>query len=175
MSLLKISGLIAGLVAVLILGQNITNIDTETANAALVPNVRFIDIDVNVPKDTKTQHQTSALETIRGEVFTIDKVVLRNGLSRGLQIMVETDDEILPAYIGPEWVLESNNLVLNPHDRVTMKGLRTNIDGFDLFVVSEVTKGQKTISIMDQNKLSAWLEISGRVLEVSTALARNEK
>ena len=184
MSLLRISGLIIGLAALLAVRQSVTSFDANTARAALVPNVRLIDVEVETPNENRGRvsgtHETAtatkapALETVQGEIFTTDKVVLRNGLSRGVQIMVETDEEILPAYVGPQWLLDSHELVLKPHDRVTLKGLRTSIDGFDLFVVSEISTGEKTLRIMDQHKLSAWLEMTSRVLEVSNALAQNE-
>ncbi len=116
---------------------------------------------------TSQEHSSQALETLTGQVLALDTVMLRHGLSRGLQLMLETDEEIIPVYLGPHWRLESETLRLRPKEQVKVSGLRTHFDGFEMFIVAEITSGGKTLRVMEKPALRAWQRLSSNLFNLA--------
>jgi hypothetical protein len=52
-------------------------------------------------------YNPQTVETITGEVVSVDKIMPMKGMSYGVHIVVKTDKETIPVHLGPGWYIES--------------------------------------------------------------------
>ena len=48
-------------------------------------------------------YNPATVETVGGEVVSIDKVTPMKGMSYGIHIVVKSDKETVPVHLGPAW------------------------------------------------------------------------
>ncbi|WHZ19939.1 MAG: hypothetical protein OJF55_002088 [Rhodanobacteraceae bacterium] len=96
------------------------------------------------------------IETVTGEVVSVDKIVPARGMSYGVHATVKTDKETLSVHLGPGWYLESQDVKLAPHDTVEITGSRIMFDGKPALIATEVRKGGAVLKLRDANGYPVW-------------------
>jgi hypothetical protein len=51
-------------------------------------------------------YDPKAVETIRGEVTSVDRITPAKGMSGGIHMLVKTDKETISVHLGPSWYRE---------------------------------------------------------------------
>ena len=102
------------------------------------------------------QYNLSIVETISGEVVSVDKIPSRRGRSYGVHLMVKTDKETIPVHLGPGWYLDKQPVQIKPQDPVTVTGSRMTYQGKPAIIAAEVQKGGETLKLRDQNGIPLW-------------------
>lgn len=110
------------------------------------------DLDAGLPDKLNR----SPLETIRCEVFSVDKVPLLRENTEVLNLMVETDEEILPVYLAPVWVFEERGFYIRPKDFLTLSGFRAAVSGYDTFVTTTIRKGDRVLTLRNSQGIPVW-------------------
>jgi hypothetical protein len=70
--------------------------------------------------------------------------------------MVETEGEILSVHLGPEWYVDSQDMVLHEHDRVSITGSRIGYRGQPAVIAAEVKKGDEILMLRDRRGCPLW-------------------
>lgn len=96
------------------------------------------------------------LETISGEVLSVDKITPRRGMHYGIHLMVKTEKEEISVHLGPGWFIESQDTAIEPKDQVEVTGSRITYEGKPAIIASEVKKGDKVLILRDKNGFPAW-------------------
>lgn len=99
---------------------------------------------------------TQTVETINGEVVSINKIKPMKGMGYGIHVIVKTDKETISVHLGPAWYIENQDLEIAAGDKVEVKGSRVTIEGKPVIIASEVKKGDEVLVLRDPNGFPAW-------------------
>lgn len=101
-------------------------------------------------------YNPGTVETISGEVVSIDKITPAKGMSYGIHMTVKTDKETISVHMGPGWFIENQDIKVEPKDKVDVKGSRITFEGKPALVAAEVRKGDEILKLRDDNGFPAW-------------------
>lgn len=101
-------------------------------------------------------YNSKTVETISGEVISVDKITPMKGMSYGIHLTVKTDKDTITVHLGPEWYLENQDVKIEPKDKVEVKGSRVMFDGKPAIIAAEVKKGEEVLKLRDENGFPVW-------------------
>lgn len=101
-------------------------------------------------------YDPKSVETISGEVASVDKIAPMRGMSYGVHLMVKTDKEEISVHLGPGWYIENQDIKIEPKDKVEVKGSRTTFKGKPAIIAAEVKKGDQILRLRDENGFPVW-------------------
>lgn len=101
-------------------------------------------------------YNPKTVETISGEVVSVDKITPIKGMSYGIHITVKTDKETISVHMGPRWFIENQDIKIEPKDKVEVKGSRITFEGKPAVIAAEVKKGNDILILRDENGFPAW-------------------
>ena len=101
-------------------------------------------------------YNLSTVETISGEVVSVDKITPTKGMSYGIHMTVKTDKETISVHMGPGWFIENQDIKIEPKEKVEVKGSRITFEGKPALIAAEVKKGDETLKLRDDNGFPAW-------------------
>jgi hypothetical protein len=101
-------------------------------------------------------YNPKTVETIRGEIISIDKITPIKSMSYGVHMMIKTDKETISVHLGPEWFIENQDIEIAPKDKVEVKGSRITFEGKPAIIAAEVKKGDEILKLRDENGFPFW-------------------
>jgi hypothetical protein len=101
-------------------------------------------------------YDPKTIETITGEVVSVDVGTPMKGMSQGVHLSVKTEKETIAVHLGPRWYLENQDIKFAPKDTVEVKGSRVTIAGKPALLAAEVKKGDATLVLRDEQGFPAW-------------------
>ena len=101
-------------------------------------------------------YDKKTVETINGEVVSIDKIEPMKGMYYGVHLMVKTAKETISVHLGPGWYIENQDVKIEPKDKIEIKGSRVVFEGKPAIIAAEVRKGDETLKLRDENGFPAW-------------------
>jgi len=101
-------------------------------------------------------YDVKTVETISGEILSVDKFNPQKGMSYGIHLMVKTDKEKVSVHLGPAWYIENQDIKLSPKDKVEVKGSRITFDVKPAIIAAEVKKGDEILTLRDANGVPMW-------------------
>ena len=101
-------------------------------------------------------YDPKTVETVRGEVISVDKIVPRKGMSYGLHAVLKTDMEEISVHIGPGWYLEKQEFKLAKGNTIDVKGSRITYKEKPAIIAAEVKKGDALLKLRDENGVPVW-------------------
>ena len=108
-------------------------------------------------------YDPKTVETVAGEITSVDKITPTRGMSRGVHITLKTDKgEILPVHLGPEWYIDKQTIALKQGDKVQVRGSRITFQDKPAIIAADVTKGAESLHLRDANGIPAWAGWRGR-------------
>lgn len=101
-------------------------------------------------------YDPKTIETVRGEVISVQRITPRKGMSYGVHTTVKTDKEEISVHLGPGWYLENQDVKIEPKDTIEVKGSRITFGGKPAIIAAEVKKGEEVLKLRDENGFPAW-------------------
>jgi hypothetical protein len=101
-------------------------------------------------------YDPKTVETISGEITTVDRITPMKGMSGGIHMNVKTDKETISVQLGPSWYLENQDVKLEAKDKVEVKGARATFAGKPSIIAAEVKKGDEVLKLRDDNGFPVW-------------------
>jgi len=101
-------------------------------------------------------YDSKTVETVSGEVVSVDKVTPVKGMSYGVHLTLKTDKETVSVHLGPGWFIQNQDIKIEPKDKVDVTGSRVTFDGKPALIASEVKKGDETLKLRDENGSPVW-------------------
>jgi hypothetical protein len=101
-------------------------------------------------------YNAKTVETVSGEVVSVDRVAPMKGMSYGVHLMLKTDKETISVHLGPGWYIENQDIRIEPKDNIEVKGSRITFEGKPAIIAAEVKKGDEVLKIRDENGLPFW-------------------
>jgi hypothetical protein len=101
-------------------------------------------------------YNPGTLETISGEVVTVDKIMPEKNMSYGVHIVLKTEAETIPVHLGPVWYIENQDVKIEATDKVEIQGSRITFEGKPAIIAKEVKKGDEVLMLRDENGFPVW-------------------
>lgn len=101
-------------------------------------------------------YDPKTVETISGEVVSVDKITPFQGMYYGVHMMVKTDKETISVHLGPGWFIENQDIRIEPKDKIEVMGSRILFEGKPAIIAAEVRKGDQLLKLRDQNGFPVW-------------------
>jgi len=101
-------------------------------------------------------YNPQTVETISGEVVSVDKITPMKGMNSGVHLVVKTDKETISVHLGPEWYIEKQDVEINPKDKIEVKGSRVTFEGKPAIIAAEVKKGNEVLTLRDASGFPSW-------------------
>jgi hypothetical protein len=101
-------------------------------------------------------YNPQTVETITGEVLSVDQITPMKGMSYGVHIVLKTNKETISVHLGPGWYLENQDVKIAPKDKIEVKGSRITFEGAPALIAAEVKKGDEVLTLRDANGFPAW-------------------
>jgi len=101
-------------------------------------------------------YNSETVETIGGEVVSVDKFTPMKGMSYGVHLMLKTEKETISVHLGPGWYIENQEVKIKPKDKLEVKGSRITFDGKPAVIAAEVKKGDEVLKLRDKDGFPVW-------------------
>jgi hypothetical protein len=101
-------------------------------------------------------YNAQTVETISGQVISVDRITPMKGMSYGVHLTLKTDKETISVHLGPSWYIDNQDAKLAPNDKIEVKGSRITFEGHPAIVAAEVKKGDEVLVLRDSNGFPAW-------------------
>ena len=101
-------------------------------------------------------YDPKTVETISGEVVSVDKITPIKGMHYGIHLMVKTEKETISVHLGPGWYTENQDFEINPKDMIEVKGSRVTFEGKPAIIAAEIKKDGEMLKLRDENGFPAW-------------------
>ena len=102
-------------------------------------------------------YDPKTVETISGEITTVDRITPAKGMSGGVHMNVKTDKETISVHLGPGFYIENQDVKLQAKDKVEVKGSRITFDGKPAIIAAEVKKGEEVLKLRDDAGFPVWI------------------
>ncbi len=103
-----------------------------------------------------SMYNTKSIETITGEVISVEKINPVKGMSSGVHLMVKTKSELISVHVGPEWFIDNQDIEIVRNDMVKIKGSRITFDGQPAIIASQITKGNNVLLLRSRKGYPVW-------------------
>jgi len=101
-------------------------------------------------------YNPQTVETISGEVISVDKIIPIRGMNPGVHVVVKTDKETISVHLGPEWYIKNQDMNINPKDKIEVKGSRISFDNKPAIIAAEVKKSDEILTLRNESGFPAW-------------------
>jgi hypothetical protein len=101
-------------------------------------------------------YDPKTVETISGEVVSVDRLTPMKGMGQGIHMTVKTATETVSVHLGPSWYLENQDVKLEPKDLVEVTGSRITFQGKPAFIAAEVHKSDEVLKLRDDSGYPVW-------------------
>lgn len=101
-------------------------------------------------------YDTKTVETISGEVASVDIITPMKGMCYGVHLMVKTAKETISVHLGPGWYIENQDTKIEPKDKVEVVGSRITLEGKPAIIAAEVKKGDEILKLRNKKGFPFW-------------------
>jgi hypothetical protein len=101
-------------------------------------------------------YNPQTVETISGEIVSVDRFTPAKGMYHGIHLMVKTDKETIAVHLGPAWYIENQDVKITPNDKIEVKGSRITFEGKPAIVAAEIRKGSEVMALRDAGGFPVW-------------------
>jgi hypothetical protein len=102
------------------------------------------------------RYDPQTVETVSGEVISVDKVAYGRGRYYGVHLLLRTPKGELSVHLGPSWFVDRQTMKIAPHDMVEITGARVTYDGKPALIAAEVKKGSESLRLRTADGLPLW-------------------
>ena len=102
-------------------------------------------------------YDPKSVETISGEVTSVERITPAKGMAGGVHMNVKTDKVTISVHLGPSWYLENQDVKIAAKDKVEVKGSRITFGGKPAIIAAEVKKGEEVLKLRDDAGFPAWI------------------
>jgi len=102
------------------------------------------------------KYNQATVETISGEVLSVDKTMPVRGMRAGIHLTFKTDKETIPVHLGPAWFIERLDSKIQKGDKIEVKGSRVTVNEKPAIIAAELKKGDKVLLLRDSAGIPVW-------------------
>jgi hypothetical protein len=99
------------------------------------------------------------VETIKGTVQRVEKIVPMEGMGDGVYMMLQTGADTLPIHLGPKDYVEKQPIQFLAGDVVEVTGSRVSCNGKPAFLAAVVKRGTDTVNYRTLKGIPSWAAV----------------
>lgn len=107
-------------------------------------------------------YNPKTVETLEGEVVSVDDYTPRNATGRGVHVTLKTDKESVAVHLGPAWFIERQDVQIEAKDNVKVTGSRVTYEDKPAIIAAEIEKGDEVLELRDKQGIPRWSIGRGR-------------
>lgn len=93
---------------------------------------------------------------VEGEVLGVEFVAAPGAIGRGVHLRVGTASGAMTVHLGPEWYLDNQEMVIEPGDRVTVRGSLVGYEGEDVLIAGTLAREGEVLELRDARGVPRW-------------------
>jgi hypothetical protein len=101
-------------------------------------------------------YNTNTVETVRGEVVSVEKTTPPEGRGFGIHLVLKTEKETIPVHLRPASYVEKQTPRIEAKDSVEVTGSRVTLDGKPAVIAARVKKGTEVLKLRDDAGRPLW-------------------
>jgi hypothetical protein len=102
------------------------------------------------------RYDPQTVETVSGEVISIDRVAYGRGRYYGVHVVLKTAAGELSVHLGPSWFVDRQTMKIAPHDALEITGSQVTYDGKPALIAAEVKKGNESLRLRTVDGFPLW-------------------
>ena len=106
--------------------------------------------------DYQRMYNPATVETVSGEVISMDRITPIKGMGAGIHLQLKTDQETISVHLGPAWYIERLDARIEKGNTIEVKGSRVSVAGKPAIIAAEVKKGDALLKLRDDSGIPAW-------------------
>ena len=106
--------------------------------------------------DYQRMYNPATVETVSGEVISMDRITPIKGMGAGIHLQLKTDKETISVHLGPAWYIERLDARIEKGNTIEVKGSRVSVAGKPAIIAAEVKKGDALLKLRDDSGIPAW-------------------
>jgi sporulation protein YlmC with PRC-barrel domain len=101
------------------------------------------------------------IETIRGDVVGVDRIIPIAGMSEGVGLRLRKNGDTYVIHLGPAWYFENQGYKIWEDGSVDVasvevKGAKAKIGNMTVYIATEISRDQETIKLRDDQGCPVW-------------------
>ena len=101
-------------------------------------------------------YDPKTVETVGGTVLSVEKITVANRRGYLVQVMLQTNKEIIPVHLGPAWFIVKETPRIDANDTISVTGSRMMFDGRQVIVAADIAKGNEVLKLRQDNGVPFW-------------------
>jgi hypothetical protein len=81
---------------------------------------------------------TKTIDTVFGEIVSLDSVKPTKGMSYGIQLIVKTKKDTVTAVLCPTWFTKCLNICLKANDKIEIEGSRVTLNNKPIMIAARI-------------------------------------
>ena len=81
---------------------------------------------------------TKTIDTVFGEIVSLDSVKPTKGMSYGIQLIVKTKKDTVTAVLCPTWFTKCLNICLKANDKIEIEGSRVTFNNKPIMIAARI-------------------------------------
>jgi hypothetical protein len=102
------------------------------------------------------KYDPQTVETVSGEVISVDKVAYGRRGYYGVHLLLKTDKGDLSVHLGPSWFVGRQTVKIAVHDAIEVTGSKVTYGGKPALIAAEIRKGGETLRLRTAEGLPLW-------------------
>ena len=128
----------------------------KSAAAAVMLAVSVSQTSVARPAMKGGWYDPQTVETVAGEVISVDKVAYAARGYYGIHLVLKTHDGEILVYLGPSWFLDRQTLKLAPRDVIEVTGSRVIDKDKPALIAAQIKRGNESLRLRSAEGLPLW-------------------
>lgn len=101
-------------------------------------------------------YDTKTIETIKGQVISIDQISPDKNMSAGIHLLLNTENGNISVHLGPAWYIDNQDIQISKDDNISVTGSRVTYNDSPIIIAKEVVKGDQVLKLRDDNGYPLW-------------------
>lgn len=101
-------------------------------------------------------YDTKTIETIKGQVISIDQISPEKNMSAGIHLLLNTENGNISVHLGPAWYIDNQDIQISKNDNITVTGSKVTYNNSQIIIAKEVVKGDQVLKLRDDNGYPLW-------------------
>ncbi len=101
-------------------------------------------------------YNPQTVETVTGEVLSVDTVTPMKGMSSGVHLTLKTAKETIGVHLGPAWYLDNQDVKIASKAKIEVTGSRITFEGKPTLIAAKVKEGDQVLTLRDAKGFPVW-------------------
>lgn len=103
------------------------------------------------------EYNVNTVEELSGKVVDIRYSGNDNSESKGMELILQSDEKLIPVHLGPVWYMRMQHEKFTKGETISVKGSRVGLNHKPVLIAQELKQGNKLLRLRDVNGHPYWM------------------